>query len=195
MIARLFRRGSSDSAIPTTLYGAIVAGARNPVLYRDFGVADTVDGRFESVVLHCVLALRRFGGGDAEMRATGQAVFDLFCTEMDRSLREMGVGDLAVPKRMRKIGEVFYGRSAAFDSALANKDAGALAESLERNMPAAEGQQLAVAALASYMLASDAALAAADKDRLMKGELPFADPAAFLQDGRDEGQDPAGKAD
>ena len=195
MIGRFFRRGGGDPAIPAALYGAIVAQARNPVLFSDIGIADTVDGRFESVVLHCVLLLRRFGRGDEEMRSTGQAVFDLFCTEMDRSLREMGVGDLAVPKRMRKIGEVFYGRSAAFDSALANEDADALAASLERNIPAAEGRQLAVAALASYMLASDAALASASKRELMKGEAPFADPAAFLQDGKDEGKQAAGEGD
>jgi cytochrome b pre-mRNA-processing protein 3 len=97
-------------------------------------------------------------------------------------MREMGIGDLAVPKRMRKIGEVFYGRSAAFDSALSSENVAELAISLERNIPAADGRQVAVAALAAYMVASDKALAAVSKARLLGGELTFADPAAFLQE-------------
>jgi cytochrome b pre-mRNA-processing protein 3 len=182
MISRLFRRGGNDTDISSMLYGAIVAQARIPVLYRDIGIADTVDGRFESVVLHTVLAMRRLGAGDEETRDLGQAIFDLFCGDMDRSMREMGIGDLAVPKRMRKIGEVFYGRSAAFDSALSSENVAELAISLERNIPAADGRQVAVAALAAYMVASDKALAAVSKARLLGGELTFADPAAFLQE-------------
>ncbi|MEP0322310.1 MAG: ubiquinol-cytochrome C chaperone family protein [Alphaproteobacteria bacterium] len=182
MFGRLFRRGGNDDAIPSALYGAIVAQARMPALYRDIGVADTVDGRFESVVLHMVLVLRRLGAGDEQMRAIGQTVFDQFCTEMDRSLREMGIGDLAVPKRMRTIGEVFYGRSAAFDTALVEGNAAALAESLARNIPAAEGREVAAGALAAYMIASDASLQAQSKAQWLASELAFADPATFLQD-------------
>lgn len=178
MIGRLFRRRRTDFDIPATLYGAIVAQARQPALYRDFGVADTTDGRFEAVVLHTVLVLRRFGAGDEELRDAGQAVFDLFCTEMDRSLREIGVGDLSVPKRMRKIGEVYYGRSAAYDSALSAGDEAALAEAIRRSVPAAEGGEVAAGPLAAYMIATAAALAATPKASLMAARLPFADLAA-----------------
>jgi cytochrome b pre-mRNA-processing protein 3 len=180
MIGRLFRRGRHAADIPATLYGAVVAQARRPALYSDIGIADTVDGRFEAVVLHTVLLLRRLAAGDEEMRAVGQDVFDLFCLEMDHSLREMGVGDLAVPKRMRKIGEVYYGRAAAYDSALSSGNAPDLRESLQRSMPRGDGGEVAVAALAAYMKATDTALSALSKADLLGGEFPFADPAHFL---------------
>lgn len=180
MIGRLFRRRRTDPDIPDALYGAIVAQARQPALYRDFGVDDSVDGRFEAVVLHSVLVLRRFGAGDEELRAVGQAVFDLFCSEMDRSLREMGVGDLSVPKRMRKIGEVYYGRAATYDAALAAGNEIALAEAIRRNVPAAEGGEVAAEPLAAYMKATAAALAATSKTALMEARLPFADLAASV---------------
>jgi cytochrome b pre-mRNA-processing protein 3 len=180
MIGRLFRRRRTDPGIPDALYGAIVAQARQAALYRDFGVDDSVDGRFEAVVLHTVLVLRRFGTGDEELRAAGQAVFDLFCSEMDRSLREMGVGDLSVPKRMRKIGEVYYGRAAAYDSALSAGDEAALAEAIRRSVPAAKGGEVAAGPLAAYMEATAAALAATPKASLMEAKLPFADLAASL---------------
>jgi len=180
MIGRLFRRRRTDPDIPAALYGAIVAQARQPALYRDFGIDDSVDGRFESVVLHTVLVLRRFGAGDEELRTAGQAVFDLFCSEMDRSLREMGVGDLSVPKRMRKIGEVYYGRAATYDSALSAGNEAALAEAVRRSVPAAKGGEVAARPLAAYMKATAAALAATPKAILMEARLPFADLAASL---------------
>ena len=180
MIGRLFRRRRTDPDIPDALYGAIVAQARQPALYRDFGVDDSVDGRFEAVVLHTVLVLRRFGAGDEELRAAGQALFDLFCSELDRSLREMGVGDLSVPKRMRKIGEVYYGRAAAYESALAAGDEAALAGAIRRNVPAARGGEVAAATLAAYMKATATALAATPKTALMEARLPFADLAASV---------------
>ena len=136
---RLFRR-ERESSISSVLYGAIVAQARDPALYRDLGIADTVDGRFESVVLHLVVVLRRMRTGDDVMREAGQAVFDTFCKDMDRSLREMGVGDLAVAKRMRKIGEIFYGRSEAYNMALDHRDGAGLAEALLRGVPATAGR-------------------------------------------------------
>jgi len=180
MIGRLFRRRRTDRDIPSAIYGAIVAQARRPALYRDFGVDDSVDGRFEAVVLHTALVLRRFGAGDEELRAAGQVVFDLFCTELDRSLREMGVGDLSVPKRMRKIGEVYYGRAAAYDSALAAGNEAALAEAIRRSLPAGKGAEVAARPLAAYMKTTAAALAATPKAALMEAKLPFADLAAFL---------------
>ncbi len=100
------------------IYGMIVTQAREPLFYRDLGVPDTVNGRFDLLVLHLWMVLRRFrsaeGGADLS-----QALFDHFCEDMDANLREMGVGDLTVPKRMQAFGEAFYGRAAAYDLALA----------------------------------------------------------------------------
>lgn len=177
--SRLFRR-ERESDISSALYGAIVALARDPVLYRDFRVADTVDGRFESLVLHLVLVLRRLRAGDTKTREVGQNVFDQFCQEMDRSLREMGVGDVAVSKRMRKVGEIYYGRSDAYNTALSAQDGARLATALQRSIPSAESTKLAVDGLAAYITATDAALAGVPDGAILGNEIPRLDPAKFV---------------
>ncbi len=111
-------RGRSSDSIGA-IYGMIVARARDPLFYRDLGVSDTVDGRFDLLVLHLWMVLRRLRREDGGMEPA-QALFDRFCDDMDDNLREMGVGDLTVPKRMQAFGEAFYGRAAAYDQALSN---------------------------------------------------------------------------
>jgi cytochrome b pre-mRNA-processing protein 3 len=96
----------------------IVTQAREPLFYRDLGVPDTVNGRFDLLVLHLWIVLRRFRSAQNAANAP-QALFDRFCDDMDANLREMGVGDLTVPKRMQAFGEAFYGRAAAYDAAFA----------------------------------------------------------------------------
>ena len=104
------------------LYGAIVAQARKPGFYADYGVADTSEGRFDMILLHLILFVRRLRRETGPIRALGQGVFDLFCRDMDHSFREMGIGDLAVPKHMRRVAEAFYGRAAAYDAAIEGDD-------------------------------------------------------------------------
>ena len=99
------------------IYGMIVTQAREPLFYRDLGVPDTVNGRFDLLVLHLWMVLRRLKPIEGALAC--QALFDRFCDDMDANLREMGVGDLTVPKRMQAFGEAFYGRAAAYDLALA----------------------------------------------------------------------------
>src|SRR6266702_3543323 len=113
MISRLFRRALRDHSI-AALYCTIVAQARAPAFYQIYGVPDTVNGRLEMIMLHAVLVLRRLESEAVPIRALGQGLFDQFCRDMDDSMREMGVGDLAVPRNMRRIGEAFYGRQAAY---------------------------------------------------------------------------------
>ena len=91
------------------LYAAIVAQSRQPVLYADWGVPDTLTGRFDMVSLHMALVLRRLQAEGEACRDFSQGLFDLFFKDMDRSLREMGVGDVSVPKRIEKMGTLFYG--------------------------------------------------------------------------------------
>src|SRR5690349_16598152 len=99
------------------IYGMIVTQAREPLFYRDLGVPDTVNGRFDLLLMHLWIVLRHLKSVEA---GTGlsQPLFDHFCEDMDDNLRELGVGVLAVPKRMRAFGEAFYGRSVAYDMAL-----------------------------------------------------------------------------
>src|SRR5438477_2396690 len=99
MMFRLFRSSPREVDKIESLYGAIVAQGRAAVFYQDYGVPDTVNGRFEMLVLHAVLVLRRLNGESAPFRALGQEVFDMFCNDMDANLRELGVGDLSVPRQ------------------------------------------------------------------------------------------------
>jgi cytochrome b pre-mRNA-processing protein 3 len=180
MIFQFFRRTRDDPSI-ASLYGTIVAQARAQALYQRFGVPDTVNGRLEMVLLHMVLLLRRLNDepDGANPAPWGQAIFDLFCQDMDDNLREMGIGDLAVPKEMRRIGEAFYGRQAAYIGALATSDPQALVEVLKRNvLEGGEGAET----LAGYVRAAAEALAARDINELRLGNLGFPDPADLLAD-------------
>ncbi len=107
MFLKWWRQPSRDRNIDT-IYGVIVAQARQPVFYTGYGVPDTVEGRFDMIVLHLFLYIRRTSGRVTESDAA-QPLFDRFCADLDGNLREMGVGDLTVPKRMQK----FAGRSTA----------------------------------------------------------------------------------
>ena len=177
MFGRLFRRAPESDTIAIGLYGAIVAQARNPDLYAGLGVADTVDGRFEMVVLHTVLVLERLQGSDQE-KALGQQVFDLYCLDMDRSLREMGVGDFGVPKRMKAMAERFFGRAASYRTYLREGDIVSLSDSLARNVfgstPVDAGR------LAAYALGSHRRTTATPEAELFRGTVQFADPADFV---------------
>jgi cytochrome b pre-mRNA-processing protein 3 len=172
MIFQFFRRTRDDPSI-ASLYGTIVAQARTKAFYQRFGVPDTANGRLEMILLHVVLLLQRFND-QPEGAPLGQAVFDLFCQDMDDNLREMGVGDLAVPREMRRIGEAFYGRQAAYTGALTSSDPEPLVEVLKRNvLEGGEGAE----ALAGYVRAAARALAARDIKELRLGNLGFPDPA------------------
>src|SRR5258706_16042172 len=150
MISRLFRRTSGVDSI-TALYGMIVAQARAAAFYQNYGIPDTVNGRLEMIMLHAVLVLWRLEGGTASARALGQGLFDHFCRDMDDSMREMGVGDLAVPRKMRRIGGAFYGRQAAYRGAVAEPDERPLAAALQRNVFAGASDPASSARLASYV--------------------------------------------
>lgn len=179
MMFRFFRRDPLDASI-ASLYGTIVAQARAAPFYLIYGVPDTVNGRFEMVVLHTVLVLRRLEAEPAATRRLGQGVFDRFCRDMDGSLREMGVGDLAVPGKMRKIGEAFYGRRAAYGAALVAPDSGALAAALVRIVyGAGNGPHAHAARLAAYVRAAAEGLAAQDGATLCAA-LRFPDPEAVI---------------
>jgi cytochrome b pre-mRNA-processing protein 3 len=180
MIFPLFRRGARPDTI-STLYGTIVAQARLPCFYQEFAVADTVNGRFELVVLHLMLVLERFSA-DPLLRQVGQRLFDRFCRDMDHNLREMGVGDLAVPRRMRRLGEAYYGRARAYRAALTAADEAALPEALTRNVyGGAASDPEAPRRLAAYMRDAVGALAGQSPARLAAGILRFPVPAAILK--------------
>jgi cytochrome b pre-mRNA-processing protein 3 len=127
-----FKTPAPPASTIETIYGMIVAQAREPAFYASLNVPDTVNGRFDMLVLHLWMMLRHLRGLD-DGEALGQALFDRFCADMDDNLREMGVGDLTVPKRMQEFGEAFYGRTTAYDAALAS-GGDALAAAIGRNV-------------------------------------------------------------
>src|SRR6202140_3773350 len=182
MMFHFFRRKSSGHSI-ASLYGTIVAQARAAPFYRIYGVPDTVNGRFELIVLHTVLVLRRLESEPAPVRRLGQGLFDRFCRDMDGSLREMGVGDLAVPAKMRKIGEAFYGRQAVYVAALAAPDPESLIAALARNVfGAPTGTGLGASRLAAYVRATAGRLAGQDRQTLGRVELDFPAPETIVVD-------------
>jgi cytochrome b pre-mRNA-processing protein 3 len=177
MILRLFRRQLQPGTIDR-LYGVIVAQARRPSFYEGFGVADTVEGRFDMVVLHLALVMRRLRR-IPEGAALGQALLDAFGRDMDDNLREMGVGDLSVPKQMKLMMEAFHGRSRSYDSALAETDPAVLEQALGRNVFAAGGGAGAVH-LARYVRRASEFLDATDAGQILGGSLAFPEPHAIL---------------
>ena len=189
MIFRLLRRHRQGQDTIRSLYGAIVAQARHADFYRTFGVPDTVEGRFDMIVLHLALLNRRLRGEPPDICSLGQGIFDLFCQDLDDNLREMGVGDLAVPKRMQDFGAAFYGRAQRYDTALDRGDAGALCQALARNVFAAGDDVPAGAArLASYVRAVEDHLAGQDAAGFLSGTLDFPAPGPRFGD---EGGAPA----
>lgn len=171
------KRAPSDSAY--ALYGAIVAQARREIFYSRYGVPDTVDGRFDMIVLHLIVLFHRFRSEDEMVRAFGQEVFDVFCTDMDRNLREMGVADITVPKKIKKMINAFYGRLERYVGAIDSGDRAALAEGIRRNLfPGAE-DHIHPEPLAGYVLASVEALKRQTVETLRGGTADFADPGLF----------------
>jgi cytochrome b pre-mRNA-processing protein 3 len=141
------------------LYVAAVAAARRPVFYEGFGVPDTLDGRFDCVGLHVFLVIRQLWKAPAPGPELAQAVFDAMFGDMDRSLREIGVGDLSVPKRNRRMWEAFHGRALAYGEALDAGDEPALAAAIARNVWRGREAGGGPALLAAYARRADVALA------------------------------------
>ena len=172
MIFQFFRRTRDDPSI-ASLYGTIVAQARAKALYQRFRVPDTVNGRLEMILLHVVLLLRRLND-EPNGAPWGQAVFDLFCQDMDDNLREMGVSDLKVPKRMQAFGEAFYGRTAAYDMALTDGRE-AFAQAICKNV--LNGEHIEQArVLAAYAEAAIAHQAALQDAALVSASWEFPSP-------------------
>ncbi|MEE9922601.1 MAG: ubiquinol-cytochrome C chaperone family protein [Brucella anthropi] len=135
MILQLFRRKSkANEAIVLRVYEVIVAAARQKRFYAQFQVPDTPLGRYEMLSLHIFLALHRMRGENKALADLAQEIADEFFKDVDHSLRELGIGDQGVPKRMKKLARMFYGRVAAYGEALDANDAHALAAALTRNI-------------------------------------------------------------
>ncbi len=140
-------------------YDLAVSRARDRAFYVDHGVEDRIDARFELYTLHVLLLVLRLRDEDTtEGRDAAQDLFDTYVSALDNTLRELGVGDVEVSKKMRKLGEALYGRMQAYETPLRAGDAEGLTEALDRNVYGGKGADHA-AWLADYALTSRERLA------------------------------------
>lgn len=174
MLRGLFRRPSTVEQAAEALYRAIVAQAREPAFYRHLGVPDSLDGRFELVVLHVVLAIRRLRQEPSAGEDLAQSLFDVLFRDLDVNLREMGVGDIGVARRIKSMAQAFYGRSQAYEAA---EQADQLEAALERNLfGTVEASRWQLAALAGYVRQVAQVLEQTGSDSLAVGQIAFPPP-------------------
>lgn len=165
------RRKRRDATI-AHLHDAIVAAAREPRLYGEGGFRDSVDERFEALTLHVLLVLRRLRELPAPAAEVAQELVDSVFAHIEAGMRETGVGDMGVPKKMKKLGRAFYDRTAKYEAALEDRDAAALGAELARRL----GRQDGMDGLAAYLLGSVKTLSGQDLAGLLERPA-FAEPA------------------
>ncbi len=163
------------------IYAALVKQARQPAFYLSCGVPDTPDGRFDMILLHAVLVMRRLKRDHDKTADLSQAVFDLMFADMDQNLREMGIGDLGVGKRVKAMAKAFYGRARAYEAGLEEEGTDALNRALARNLYRKTSPDAAqIAAIADYMRSEARRLDETDIDSLAAGNLMFGPVPAQL---------------
>jgi cytochrome b pre-mRNA-processing protein 3 len=175
MLKRLFKPRPAQTA-GRALYALAVAQSRNPTFFTDLGAPDTPEGRFEIYSLHVYLLLERLKEQGAQAGEVGQALFDAYLSALDHGLRELGVGDLAVGKRMRKLGEAFYGRVNAYEKALAALPERSELEALIARTVYAGADPAHAPKLADYVTMQRAGLAEQALDRLLAGDVAWSAP-------------------
>ncbi|HEX3537916.1 MAG TPA: ubiquinol-cytochrome C chaperone family protein [Stellaceae bacterium] len=171
----LFRRNPLKEPAERA-YDTVVAQARRPEFFTLCGVPDTLDGRFELICLHAFLFLHRLKHESAPAGELGQAFFDTMFVDFDRSLREIGTGDLSVGREVKKMAQSFFGRIQAYEQGLEDGDAG-LAAALSRNLfGTAAAEPAAVAAVAAYLRRETTRLRGQSRGELLDGRVSFGPP-------------------
>lgn len=160
------KRRPSGRDVVTALHGRIVDRSRDPALYLSGGVPDTTEGRFESLTLHLLVVLRRLRQLPPPAGEVAQDLVDAAFAHLEIALREMGVGDFGVPKRMKKLGQAFYDRTAGYDRLLDGQAAGPLADEIATR---AGGDPSGLLPFADYLMASERALAAESLATILAG--------------------------
>ncbi|HEV2542333.1 MAG TPA: ubiquinol-cytochrome C chaperone family protein [Methylobacterium sp.] len=184
MLTGLFRRADRRRRTVRTLHQRIGEAGRRPGLYTALGVPDTVEGRFEALSLHVILVLRRLGQLPPPAADVAQDLVDSVFMQLDASLRELGIGDMGVPKRIKKLGASFYARAGAYGAALDAGDRAGLAAVLARNV--LDGTDAGAAdPLAAYVETAAAALTTQDLDGLLEEGPRFPEPAVAREDSGD----------
>lgn len=165
-----FRNARRNREIVDALYLRIVDSARREDLYTDCGLADTVMGRFEALSIHVFLFLARCNT-EVELKPLAQDIVDRFTADVEDSIREIGIGDVTVPKRMRKLVGMFYERVAAYDPALAAGDVDRLSVALKRHALLENADPEAAGRLARDMIAQKSAWDAVPAAEILRGTV------------------------
>ncbi len=169
------RRRSADRRKAKELYGAVVTQARQPMFYSGLRVPDTPAGRYEMIVLHMFLLLERLRSEGEASRALTRDVIEAFVEDMDDAMREMGVGDLAVPKRVKRAAAGFYERAGDYRTGLQAAEPEPLAEALARHiwLERGESERSSAQLLSAYARGVAAHLSGQDAATIMQGIVTF----------------------
>jgi cytochrome b pre-mRNA-processing protein 3 len=177
VIFGLFGKRSERLAPVNALLDRVASASRQPGLYLEGGIPDTFEGRFESLTLHVFLVLRRLRELPAPAADLAQDFVDACFAYLEFGFRQGGISDVTVPKRMKKIGQMFYGRLQAYEAGLVATDPAILEEALHRNTGSATGAQL----LAIYARRGAQDFAGRDLDAILRQETLF--PAFPVHEG------------
>ncbi len=177
MIFSLFGKKNGNRRIVEKQYATLTKAARHPYLYEALDVPDTVMGRFEMLSAMLILYFRRTRTSATSGQEIAQEIVDAFFEDVDHSIRELGVGDVGVPKRMKKFAGMFYGRLESYAAALDSGDHDGLAVALRRNIHPEAGEGApSMAGLALYLFAAEKAMITASEDEITTGALNVAEP-------------------
>jgi len=177
MIFGLFGKKNGNRRIVEKQYATLTKAARHPYLYEELDVPDTVMGRFEMLSAMLILYFRRTRTSGTSGQEIAQEIIDAFFEDVDHSIRELGVGDAGVPKRMKKFAGMFYGRLESYAAALDAGDRAGLADALRRNIHPQAGEGApSMEGLAAYLFAAEQAMAALGEDEIEVGALTVAEP-------------------
>jgi cytochrome b pre-mRNA-processing protein 3 len=176
MIFGLFKKKNRNQAIINRQYATLTEAARNPTFYTRHHVPDTVMGRFEMLSIVMILFFRRTAKSGTSGQELAQEIVDAFFQDIDHSIRELGIGDQSVPKRMKKLAGMFYGRLETYAAALHDKDETRLAEALKRNIYPKSDDAPEMRELARWMIDAEGALIGISEELISSGQTVLLDP-------------------
>jgi cytochrome b pre-mRNA-processing protein 3 len=164
------RKRRDERQTARSIYGSIVTRARAPAFYAEWGVPDTLQGRFEMIVLHLALVLHRLAAeGDAGDRLA-RALTEVFVVDLDDAMREMTFGDLAVPREVKRAAAALFDRHEAYRRAVASPQEAALAQAIAAEFAYLDdNRRLDAPALAAYVRGVTTALAAQSSAEVLAG--------------------------
>lgn len=179
IFSKLFKTRQMFNDEVQALYVATINQSRQTAFYQDLEVSDTVEGRFDMIIMHIYLIMRRLKKGEEKTEEFSQSLFDLLFADMDQNLRELGIGDMGLARRVPKMAEAFYGRIKAYEEALAITDDEneMLKSALDRNLyRGTTASDESLQAMAGYLRREIISMDKTSLDSLTKGEVFFGEP-------------------